>query len=425
MCSHFPGRLVLSALSVLSALVTATACPASFTDVEPDPCRPGDRIGEGEGEPGPAGMLHVVVDAAGVVTVLALAALIEPRFSSLSSAPGTLADVDDDGAIDLVFFSGAGLVLAHNAFSPAPTITIIDDQVTVLQHPRSIELVDLDDDGDLDLVVAGRSTVALRVYPGEAGVFGAPIDLVTIPAGGISDLASVVVADVDDDDDLDLAFADGGLAVFLQGPGLTFDKVVVKVALADPRVVVEVGAGSLHAADVDGDGFVDLVVGTLAAAAVPILSADPSILVFPGAGDGSFGDPIASAVGASFAEVVAGGIADLDGDGLPDALTCGASTFDACEERVVAFHSGLGAGAFAAGVPLGLPCLQNAGLADLNGDGILDFFTANGSSIALGVPGPAFAAPIAAGLDAPRMVAVVDSDADGTSELLVVRQSEF
>ncbi|MDP2343460.1 MAG: VCBS repeat-containing protein [Deltaproteobacteria bacterium] len=423
---------------LLGLLLITAACPAPPVELVPDPCRPGDRIGEGEGEPGPAGLQHVVVDAAGAVSVRTLAAILEPSFSSLSSSPGALGDVDDDGTVDLVFTAAAGLALAKDAFAVAPVITVIDDHASLSQNPRNTQLVDLDDDGDLDLVIAGRSTVALRVYPGDAGGFLAPIDLVrtTVTAGPrclfapegpvcFNELASLVVADLDDDDDLDLAFADGGLAVFLQGPGLTFEKTVVAAALADPRVVAQVGAGSLHASDVDGDGFVDLVVGTLAAAAVPILSEDASFLVFAGAGDGSFGAPIASAVGAPFAEVVDGGIADLDGDSLPDAVTCAKSALDGCEERSAAFHAGVGDGTFAAGVDLGLPCFQAAGLADVNGDGVLDFFTANGSSIALGALGPTFARPIAAGLDAPRMVGVVDSDDDGASELLIVRQSGF
>jgi hypothetical protein len=187
-------------------------------------------------------------------------------FSTYGASDVEAADIDDDGNLDLVF-----------ACYRDDSSTIIDSMVflqdangfcgTAPSHrlatkgARAVAVGDLDEDGHLDLVFAnalsgGFSEIDSLVYMGEAG--GGFSSAVGVPTSGAHD---VKAADVDEDGDLDLVFAN-----FQDNTG---DHMVDSyVYLNDGsggfgrtphHVVPTTGAVAVTVADLDGTGWKDLV----------------------------------------------------------------------------------------------------------------------------------------------------------------------
>ena len=169
-------------------------------------------------------------------------------------------DLDADGDLELACANKFGDTLtvffqeAPGIFDPEP-LTLGDSTVTDI--PESLDAADLDGDGDIDLVMSGSD--ALNVFavlaPGELDatprVLGGP--------GTTDGVHFVHAADLDGDGDLDLATtsrANKEVRILFQDASGDFE--------ADPLVL----GGSatftfpraLVAGDLDGDGDADLVV---------------------------------------------------------------------------------------------------------------------------------------------------------------------
>jgi hypothetical protein len=184
------------------------------------------------------------------------------------------------------------------------------------------------------------------------------------------------------------------------------------VQLAAPvAYTTDYGPDDIAAADLDGDGILDLA---MANQGISIIDVKGSVSVLLGTGGGAFASATTYDVGVFPSAIAAG---DLDGDGLP--------------ELVVADHagpllvlSGTGAGRFGSATPHALAGLaSDVQLGDLDGDGDLDVaatVTSKGISVLLnpgdGVLGPWVNYP--AGVE-PRSTVLRDIDADGTLDVVV------
>ena len=312
-------------------------------------------------------------------------------------------------------------------------------------QPRAIAVADLDGDGDADVAVAssagGTVTVLLGVGQGRLRPDGA-----SIPAG--REPSDVDAADVDRDGDVDLVLAN-------------HETSRVTILLNDGRARFAPAAGSpvatgapphvhgVAAADLDGDGWVDVAVesadtrevrilwggagGFAAAVAVDVgtmpyfrlgaadVAADgrPEVLV-PGHGDSTVrvvqagrGRELRSERAIRLADqpwMIVG--ADVNGDRRADMVVVHANAVSVW----VAAERGF---AEAAGSPFPLPGASEAATGDLDGDGVADVVAGpwEGDEVTV-LAGPRQARRVVRACPRPIGLAVADLDGDGRGELL-------
>jgi hypothetical protein len=214
--------------------------------------------------------------------------------------------------------------------------------------PRAMAAGDVDGDGDPDLAIAGEFTVA--VLRGDGGSLAAGPEL---PVG--SNPFSVVLSDLERDGDLDLATSN-----FL-GSGLRDNVTVFRnegtgTFAAARNFAVGFAPFSLAAADLDGDGFDELMVSNAGAAAFSVLRNL--------AGEG-FAQAVDVPTLPNPSRIRA---ADADGDGDADVLVS--------NESQLAFHANLGPEGLLRGLLVGVNPHLEFELADLDGDGDLDLILA-------------------------------------------------
>jgi uncharacterized repeat protein (TIGR01451 family) len=230
--------------------------------------------------------------------------------------------------------------------------------------PCTIQLVDLNGDGRLDLVTADWQTSDVSVFlQNSSGPFGftqapgSPFTPGTNPF-------EVTVGDFDGDGVIDLATANDGdnaVAVFHGNGDGTF------APTAGSPIAVSSHPEGVRAGDLDGDGKLDLAVANYGSSSVSVLL---------GNGDGTFhaGGPPTPVSGMNPYMVA---IADLNGDGKPDLATSNYSSNDVS----VLFGNGDGTFAEAAASPFAAgsgPYWVDIG--DLDGDGRPDLVTSNFNS---------------------------------------------
>ena len=180
---------------------------------------------------------------------------------------------------------------------------------TVSYWPRSVHAADIDGDGDLDILSASHNDNKIAWYENINGVFSDQ-KVITSVADGAQD---VQTADIDGDGDLDVLSASG-----LDNSIKWYENFDGRGSF-DILSVVSTGANNAHAvyaADIDGDGDLDLISASFD---------DDTIAWYENLdGQGSYGSLISITRAARGATDVAA--ADLDGDGDMDVVS--SSSFD-------------------------------------------------------------------------------------------------
>jgi hypothetical protein len=297
----------------------------------------------------------------------------------------------------LALLSGAALCAAAPAFALAPGPTIAT--------------CDMDGDG-IDDIVALEPALS-RVYVVLVGADGGFTLAPPQTFLDIHDMTSIAIADVNGDGIDDVIISDGtsaaaGVRVLLNdGHGGLATDVSYESEAHNGH-----GPASVTVADLNGDGFPDLITAN---------GADGSVSVLFNAGDGSFTAPVSYPAG-TYAVTVA--VADLNGDGLLDLVVT-----DAGSNSVQILLNG-GQGGFAA------PMAQAVGahpvavaLRDIDGDGIADAMVANRddntASILIGNGDGSFAPALSINTGAqPGWLAAQDLDGDSRPDLVTANYSD-
>ncbi|HYC87569.1 MAG TPA: FG-GAP-like repeat-containing protein [Thermoanaerobaculia bacterium] len=255
-----------------------------------------------------------------------------PLFTSLAGPNGTTrlftGDLNGDGKLDAIAGGRVSLGNGDGTFQSLDT------------GPYApLFVADFNGDTHLDLVggAAGGSTI---IAGSGTGSFS---PLVTIP------MTVQAIADFNGDGRLDVAgqgTSSSAPLVGINGPGTVFT-----ISTAHAGLVHDV----VTTGDFTGDGHPD------------ILASYQSTHVFPGRGDGTFGDPVVVMTNASLNWLTK--TADIDGDGALDLLTSGEILLGTGNGRFRSYAAVLGASGPSAA-------------ADFDGDGDPEVVVANGSFVA-------------------------------------------
>lgn len=269
-------------------------------------------------------------------------------------------DLDNDGDLDLVTVYPAGpeLAICYNDGSASFSQPwYVNENAGTADLVQSVAVGDLDGDGDIDLVsgtwngffgVSGdENSVAINLNKGD-GTFA---KATMIPV--LNKTTKVITGDFDNDNDIDIAATHkdtSRISVLLNNGDATFA----------PFIDYEVGKDpwSLYSADINGDGYLDLIVATI--------SGELTLLI--NNRDGSFStEKILLEPGL---QNVHGG--DIDNDGDHDLIT-----LNSYNNTLNIFFNDGNASFTSVNTLKMNHWINSVFLSDLNGDGNLDFCVAN------------------------------------------------
>ncbi|WP_234573342.1 FG-GAP-like repeat-containing protein [Rhodohalobacter sp. 614A] len=277
-------------------------------------------------------------------------------------------DIDNDGDLDLVItgttFGTDGKLAKTYLNDGNGNFTEKSNSLTGVQY-SSVALGDIDNDGDMDLIISGQANPYdfnnLTVYLNDgSGLFTSiPDDLPSIFRG------SVILGDVDNDGNLDL---------FITGHN-DFDGRISSTYINDgagnfsekSNPITELERSSAAFGDIDNDGDLDLITS----GNPPGSYQNRQTRIYTNDGDGNFSE----ADQQPFTGVVSGTVAfgDLNSDGSLDVINTGFSDDEIITERFM--NDGSGNFTEVTGSLLNLAA-NSIAMGDVDQDGALDLIIA-------------------------------------------------
>ncbi|HRI14778.1 MAG TPA: VCBS repeat-containing protein [Verrucomicrobiota bacterium] len=270
-----------------------------------------------------------------------------------------VADLDQDGNMDLVLGTASvnvRVALGNGDGTFKPFVNYVA-AATGSPAANIVAVADFNGDQALDIAATLTAGNAIAILPGRGdGTFGAARPAaVTTPNGGL------LAGDFTGDGFIDLATTSNGsqIAVLVNKGNGTFN-----AAITTPVNVTGVSLNSIRATDLNGDQILDIVgVSTYNSASKRFLS-------FLGVGDATFGPAAVKSLTtvAPYNTI----LTDINGDGRMDALVSANTTMIVME--------GLGDGTFADELPFAATSVGTLASADINGDSRPDVVVFAGSN---------------------------------------------
>jgi VCBS repeat-containing protein len=323
-------------------------------------------------------------------------------------------DVDGDGDIDVLSASYNDDTIAWyendgNVANPGFTKRVI---TSVADGAWSVFAIDVDGDGDIDVLSASIEDDTIAWYENDGNV-GNPSFTKNIIASDADAAISVFAIDVDDDGDIDVlsaSYSDDTIAWYENDGNVVPPGFTKQVITSDA-----VGAYSVFAIDVDGDGDMDV----LSAGAE-----DDTIAWYENDGNPGFTKRVITTDADGTRMVFA---IDVDGDGDIDVLSA------SLNDNTIAWYEN--EGTFNFSVPENTTLVANILATDADGDNISygingadqALFSIDTNTGALGfINAPDFDAPISANYDNTYNVTVTASaNGDVVSSFVVIDVTAF
>ena len=277
-------------------------------------------------------------------------------FSSIA-----LGDIDNDGDLDLILTGNDGSTYHSKVYKNNGNGNfILDDNIIPGVEWSSVALGDIDNDGDQDLILTGKDagTSYSKVYKNDGnGNFSFNTNI--IPAVGTS---SIALGDIDRDNDLDLILTGHESGVNEAARVYKNDKDGNFIFNSDLSATVY--AGSIALGDIDDDKDLDLIlIGRHYDGSDKKYSK-----IYTNSGDGNFNEKINITPAVDFGSIALG---DIDNDGDLDLILTGVSD---CCAIICKIYTNNGAGGFSEFEDITTPGVQFSSIAlgDIDNDGDLD-----------------------------------------------------
>jgi len=272
------------------------------------------------------------------------------------------ADLDGDGDRDVVSAVRQGdPALAWYANAGAGVFGGPQVITTAIPNPGALRALDVDGDGDIDLVLRSMYTVVWLTNDGT-GLFSGPF---TVGMAGTTMLDPVDGGDMDGDGDMDVVHGAAMAGQNLRWTANMNGSFTSQPIYSDTTIT---GMMALRTGDMDNDGDVDLVMG-----------GSSQLAWQANDGQGSFAAPILLSDSGPMAVWVELGDIDLDGD---IDVACASRT-----GSFVGWVENLGGGSFGPMIPLDTcesrPLIATA--ADLDNDGDMDIVRTSSLNNELGL----------------------------------------